>query len=530
MSARQLPLRRPQRFVAGLALLVGAAVVTVLVLGAGSSSPGTGTSAAATSGSTSVQRRNLVATDTESGTVSYSGQQTVYDRLSGTITWLPHVGQVIRPGQALYRVDGKPVLLMDGTTPAYRTLSSSDTSGADVLELNRNLVRLGFDAGAITVDDEWQPATTSGVELLQESLGEAETGKLTLGQVVFLPGSQLVSTVEASVGGTGGSSAPNGTTGASTPVAPAAPEFVSLTKPASPTSSTTPTTSTSTTSPSSTPSPSSGHHHSSSPHGSSSPSTGAAGGETLAALSNLLRAENAQLRAELQELRAAQQGHSPSSPSGHPSSGHPSSGHPSSGSSHPSSGSSHPSSSSHSPSSGGGNGGGGNASPVLETTSTKLVVTVNLPASSQSEARVGEHVTVQMPDGGTVRGRITAVSSVAQSSSSDSGNGGSGSGGNGGSGSSSSTIPVTITLSGHHSGVGLDQASVSVNFVQQKASHVLSVPVTALLATAGGGYAVQEAAAPHRLLPVTTGLFAAGDVQINGSGIYPGLRVTSSQG
>jgi hypothetical protein len=56
------------------------------------------------------------------------------------------------------------------------------------------------------------------------------------------------------------------------------------------------------------------------------------------------------------------------------------------------------------------------------------------------------------------------------------------------------------------------------------------VPVTALLATAGGGYAVESAAAPHRLIPVTTGLFAAGYVEISGRGIHPGLQVTDSQG
>jgi hypothetical protein len=89
---------------------------------------------------------------------------------------------------------------------------------------------------------------------------------------------------------------------------------------------------------------------------------------------------------------------------------------------------------------------------------------------------------------------------------------------------------VTIALSGHQSGAGLDQAAVSVNFVQSRANNVLSVPVTALLATSGGGYAVQAAAPPHSLIPVTTGLFAAGYVQISGSGIYPGLQVTDSQG
>ena len=89
---------------------------------------------------------------------------------------------------------------------------------------------------------------------------------------------------------------------------------------------------------------------------------------------------------------------------------------------------------------------------------------------------------------------------------------------------------MTIRLLGHVSGAGLDQASVSVNFAEAKAKNVLSVPVTALVATAGGNYAVQEAAAPHKLIPVTTGLFAAGYVEISGSGIYQGLQVTDSQG
>ena len=161
---------------------------------------------------------------------------------------------------------------------------------------------------------------------------------------------------------------------------------------------------------------------------------------------------------------------------------------------------------------------------------------MDLSASVQSEATVGEHVTVEMPDNTLVNGKITAVSPVAQSSSNNnSGNGGGGGGGGNGNGngngnSSSSTIPVTITLDGHISGAGLDQAAVSVNFVEQKATNVLSVPVTALLATGGGNYAVQEAAAPHQLIPVTTGLFAAGYVEISGSGIYPGLEVTDSQG
>jgi hypothetical protein len=173
---------------------------------------------------------------------------------------------------------------------------------------------------------------------------------------------------------------------------------------------------------------------------------------------------------------------------------------------------------------------------MLQTASTQLVATVELDASKQSEAKVGEKVTVEMPSSRVVEGKITAVSPVAQSSSSSgsgaagSGGGSGGGGGSGNNGSISATVPVTIALAGHVSGPGLDQAPVSVNFAQAQARNVLSVPVTALLATPGGGYAVQEAGAPHKLIQVRTGLFAAGYVQVSGAGVYGGLVVTDSQG
>ena len=155
---------------------------------------------------------------------------------------------------------------------------------------------------------------------------------------------------------------------------------------------------------------------------------------------------------------------------------------------------------------------------VLQTTSTRLVVTVDLAASSQSEAKVGERVTVELPAatsstaGSPRSARSPRAPALRSNGGDDSGGGGTAAVAAAATGGASSTIPVTITLSGHHTGAGLDQAAVSVNFAQQRADNVLSVPVTALLATSGGNYAVQEAAAPHQLIPVTTGLFAAGYV------------------
>jgi peptidoglycan hydrolase-like protein with peptidoglycan-binding domain len=497
-------IRAEKRLLAGLALIVVIAVVVAIVLL--TRSPGSSNAAAQNSNGTStatVQRRDLVETDTESGTLSYANTQTIYNRLSGTITWLPAVGQVIHSGQALFRIDAQPVILMTGSTPAYRDLSASDVQGPDVLELNRNLIALGFNPYGIVADDVWQAATTAGVEQYQASLGETETGILTLGQVVFLPAPQLISTVDGTVGSTGGGS--GGTTGTSYDLTGSHTEFVTLTTTTQ--TSTTPTTTTPTPPP---------HHggHSHKPHHGGH--KGHKGSQSLSALVALLKAE-------IQELKAQQHGSpsSPSSPSSHHSHHHSS---PHSNSPSNNSSSNNPSSSSS----------GSSATEILQSSSTRLVVTVDLAASSQSEAVRGEHVTVEMPNNTTVNGVITQVSKVAQTSSSGNSGAGAGAGGSGagssGSGSSSATIPVTIKLLGHITGVGLDQAPVSVNFAQAKAKNVLSVPVTALVATAGGNYAVQAAATPHKLIPVKTGLFAAGYVAISGSGIYQGLQVTDSQG
>ena len=528
-----------------LSLLLAIGVVVAIVLGSESSaSSGGSTNASVSSGAVAVQRRNLVETDTESGTLSYANTYTVYNRLSGTITWLPAVGQVIKPGQALYKVGNEPVTLMDGTTPAYRDLKSSDSAGPDILELNQNLIKLGFDAGGIVADDEWQAATTDGVELFQESLGETQTGDLTLGQVVFLPGDQLISTVSATEGsdGSGGASQAS----YDPPAGGSSAEFVSLTKSSG---SSSPSTTPSSTSPGagngSSPGTSSGSCKPSSgskstPKSGSSSDAGSGSGSgsnpskkkkrsckpsgSVAALTALLNAATAELRAETAELGAERGGGgSPGksgsgSPSGSGGSGSGGSGSGSGGSGSGGSGS------------GSGGSGGGGATAIMQTSSTELVATVDLDATKQSEARVGEVVQVELPDGSYVGGRISAVSPVAQSSG-GSGAGGSGGGGSGGGGSSSgAVIPVTISLGGRRVGAGLDQAAVSVNFSEAQARNVLSVPVTALLATSGGNYEVQEAAAPHALIAVTTGLFAAGYVQISGPGVYEGLEVTDSQG
>jgi len=72
----------------------------------------------------------------------------------------------------------------------------------------------------------------------------------------------------------------------------------------------------------------------------------------------------------------------------------------------------------------------------------------------------------------------------------------------------------------------LDQAPVTVNIVSGRASGVLAVPISALVALAGGGYAVQViTGGTAHLTGVRTGLFSSSLVQVACPGLRAGLRV-----
>jgi hypothetical protein len=127
----------------------------------------------------------------------------VINRARGTYTKLPDDGDKVACGEVLYRVNAKPVLLLCGSTPAYRSLSEGD-SGPDVAELNANLVDLGY-ATRAQLDpssDHFSSATASALEKLQSKLGEHQPGSLNLGQAVFLPESMRIAKVTGELGGT----------------------------------------------------------------------------------------------------------------------------------------------------------------------------------------------------------------------------------------------------------------------------------------------------------------------------------------
>lgn len=277
-----------------------------------------------------------------------------------TYTMLPAVGRIVRRGQALYSVDGAPVVLLYGTVTPYRAFAAGMSPGRDVAELNANLEALGYGHGLS--GDAFTSGTAAAIDSFQAARGLDQTGSLALGSVVFERGPVRVTSV--------------------------------------------------------------------------TPTRGSAV----------------------------------------------------------------------------------QAGPVLDITTTARQVTIALDASQQSAVRVGDPVTITLPDNSTTPGRVSYVGTVATTPSSD-----------GGGGDSTPTIEVDVTPTDPAATGTLDQAPVQVSIVTASVRNALVVPVNALLALAGGGYAVEVVGAggAHHLVAVTLGLFddAEGLVQVTGKGLHPGQQV-----
>ncbi len=134
----------------------------------------------------------------------------------------------------------------------------------------------------------------------------------------------------------------------------------------------------------------------------------------------------------------------------------------------------------------------------IKVTGTAQTVHVNVDVADADLVPVGTAVTVELPSGETLDGTVSTVGTV------ETGDDG------------TSTIPIDVTMTGGESVP--DGLPVSVHVTTVAATGVLAVPVEALLALAGGGYAleVSNGDGTTHLVKVTLGAFADGKVAVSG--------------
>ncbi|MEO3753446.1 peptidoglycan-binding protein [Streptomyces sp. B6B3] len=107
----------------------------------------------------------------------------------GTVTWLPAPGSTVKRGEPLYTVNARPVTLLYGEQPFYRTLEPG-AEGTDVELLEHNLVELGY--SGFTADDEYTDATAEAVWDWQEDVGRVATGTVSPAEVAVTDGAVRV--------------------------------------------------------------------------------------------------------------------------------------------------------------------------------------------------------------------------------------------------------------------------------------------------------------------------------------------------
>lgn len=142
---------------------------------------------------------------------------------------------------------------------------------------------------------------------------------------------------------------------------------------------------------------------------------------------------------------------------------------------------------------------------LMKVTGTERLVTAKIEQSRQDFVPVGAKVEVELPGPRTVPGTVRSVASVAGKE-------------------QENALMAVIALD--DPSAAPDSGRVSVVLSGARRDGVLAVPVRALVALAGGGYAVEIVREGRRdLVPVEPGMFASGLVEVTGPDLVEGAEV-----
>ncbi|MEU0884969.1 peptidoglycan-binding domain-containing protein [Lentzea sp. NPDC005914] len=155
--------------------------------------------------------------------------------------------------------------------------------------------------------------------------------------------------------------------------------------------------------------------------------------------------------------------------------------------------------------------GGPAGGDLMKVTGTERAVTVELEQSKQRLAKQGEKVELSITGGKPTTGTITGITRTAG----DSAQG------------QKPKIILTISVDDPKAAEGVDSGSVNALFTVSKKQNVLAVPIGALLALAEGGYGLVTE--DGKTIPVTVGIFAKGQVEVQGDGLREGMKVVTTE-
>ncbi len=113
-----------------------------------------------------VKKGDLAKKEEYNGTLRQTDSKVLNSPMSGVVTFVPKEGTIINFGEVLFAVDNKPVILVEGATPFYRTLDLNSDAGPDVLQLEEALVFLGYAAEGFIPDETFDETTSDMLNTL----------------------------------------------------------------------------------------------------------------------------------------------------------------------------------------------------------------------------------------------------------------------------------------------------------------------------------------------------------------------------
>jgi len=147
-----------------------------------------------------VQRGDLEKKEEYNGTIRQVDKSSIRSSLTGVVTYLPEEGSVINFGQVLYSVDGKPVVLLEGSLPFYRTLDLTSKDGPDIKQLEQSLIDMGYAQDSFIADETFDEETSDMLNSLYIDYGIETKAEITATEQIAINSKNAeVETIEEAI-------------------------------------------------------------------------------------------------------------------------------------------------------------------------------------------------------------------------------------------------------------------------------------------------------------------------------------------
>ena len=134
----------------------------------------------------SIQKGDLAKKEEYNGTLRQTDKKILNSPTNGVVTFLPKEGSVVNFGEVLFIIDNKPVILLQGSTPFYRTLDLNSDPGVDIKQVEEALVYLGYADSTFVPDEVFDEQTSRMLNTLYIDYGIDTKSEITPTEQVLI--------------------------------------------------------------------------------------------------------------------------------------------------------------------------------------------------------------------------------------------------------------------------------------------------------------------------------------------------------